>query len=530
MYEKLGRLMGRSYEETVQILVKSLRNAESQIRIEIMKTLEKVCSGMGSAISNVHKDIFKATKYCLTDRNMSVRVASANCIIEMINHASFLYTTELESLASLCFRAFDGSNYEVRCAVAKLLGTLLAFTQQCELTKKQMNTSQKGQLKSVSLEEALGILMSGFLRGGASFLKGTGEIIKGSSGVNREVRVGVTHSYVMFVQFMGSVWFEKNLNTFLVHILELVANPKAASSHVDAVYSRKCINFILKSVTGKMLGEKAQTSACKEIVQIISKKMRSIDFSPENAKDSNQETLFSQHLLVCALQELGSLTMSLGTSIQNLINDNSLNFIDTIYSVLIHPSCAARLAAAWCLRSICVACPNQITPLIDKLIEVIEKQKSSPEAISGYSSALAAVLGSVRYSPLGIPHTKGKIIFNTAEELLRSASQNSRMSLHRTQAGWLLIGAIMTLGSSVVKGLLPRLLLLWRNSFPKSTKDLESEKARGDSFTWQVTLDGRAGALSVMYSFLQNCNDLVTEDIIKKIFSPIESALAMLVK
>lgn len=45
----------------------------------------------------------------------------------------------------------------------------------------------------VPLQEALGILMSGFLRGGVGFLKGTGEIIKGSSSVNREVRVGVTH-------------------------------------------------------------------------------------------------------------------------------------------------------------------------------------------------------------------------------------------------------------------------------------------------------------------------------------------------
>lgn len=42
MYEKLGRMMGRSYEETVQILIKSLRSAESQTRIEIMLTLEKV--------------------------------------------------------------------------------------------------------------------------------------------------------------------------------------------------------------------------------------------------------------------------------------------------------------------------------------------------------------------------------------------------------------------------------------------------------------------------------------------------------
>lgn len=57
-----------------------------------------------------------------------------------------------------------------------------------------------------------------------------------------------------------------------------------------------------------------------------------------------------------------------------------------------------------------------------------------------------------RSTPLGIPHTRGKIIFNVGEELLRSASQNSRLSRERTQAGWLLIGAIMTLGPAVVKG------------------------------------------------------------------------------
>lgn len=51
------------------------------------------------------------------------------CLLEMLNHASFLYTTEIESVATLCFRAFEGSNYEVRCAVAKLLGTLVAMTQ-----------------------------------------------------------------------------------------------------------------------------------------------------------------------------------------------------------------------------------------------------------------------------------------------------------------------------------------------------------------------------------------------------------------
>lgn len=49
----------------------------------------------------------------------------------------------------------------------------------------------------------------------------------------------------------------------------------------------------------------------------------SSDFSPENAKDCNQETLFGQHLLVCALQEMGLLMLSLGTTANNLITETS---------------------------------------------------------------------------------------------------------------------------------------------------------------------------------------------------------------
>jgi hypothetical protein len=49
------------------------------------------------------------------------------------------------------------------------------------------------------------------------------------------------------------------------------------------------------------------------------------DFNPENAKDFNQETLFSQHLLVCALQEMGSIILGLGTTAGNLLTDQSLS-------------------------------------------------------------------------------------------------------------------------------------------------------------------------------------------------------------
>lgn len=102
---------------------------------------------------------------------------------------------------------------------------------------------------------------------------------------------------------------------------------------------------------------------------------------------------------------------------------------------------------------------------------------------------------------------------------------------------------------------LPKMLLLWRNVFPRSQKELEAEKARGDSFTWQVTLEGRAGALcgikellllllrsskasthssdhcfssAAMRSFVAHCPELLTEDVIRRLMSPIECAMTML--
>lgn len=92
-----------------------------------------------------------------------------------------------------------------------------------------------------------------------------------------------------------------------------------------------------------------------------------------------------------------------------------LNFVlfsgllETVTSVLLHPSMAARLAAAWCLRCVAVALPYQLTPLLDRCAERINNLKSSPEAVSGYSFAMAALLGGVHQCPLGIPHSKGKV-------------------------------------------------------------------------------------------------------------------------
>ncbi|XP_010214814.1 PREDICTED: HEAT repeat-containing protein 5A, partial [Tinamus guttatus] len=204
--------------------------------------------------------------------------------------------------------------------------------------------------------------------------------------------------------------------------------------------------------------------------------------------------------------------------------------LEAVISVILHPSVAVRLTAAWCLRCVAVALPSYASLLLDRCIDRLSALKSSPEAVTGYSFAAAALLGAVKLCPLGIPHGKGKVIMTVAEDLLCSASQNSRISLQRTQAGWMLIAALMTLGPAVVQHHLPRILLLWKCIFPSSPKDLETEKTRGDSFTWQVTLEGRAGALCAIKSLVSHCAGLLTDEVVQRLLPPLPSAVDLLIQ
>lgn len=95
-------------------------------------------------------------------------------------------------------------------------------------------------------------------------------------------------------------------------------------------------------------------------------------------------------------------------------------------SVLLHPSVSARLAAAWCLRCVAVALPSQGAVLLDRCAERLNALKSCPEAVAGYSSAIAALLGAVQHCPLGIPHTKGNVRTGTGLHL-----GNLAMNTHR---------------------------------------------------------------------------------------------------
>lgn len=234
-----------------------------------------------------------------------------------------MWTTELENVATSCFKALEGSNYGVRVSVAKLLGTVMAtalmpkqaagrlkdrfslvaelisfylcvnvcfpsHAPECEAGHSGGGAGADGHGLSAWRfwlpEKWWGDVERGRLcQQGSAGGRHAGEAISCSSDPPPTPRLSdakafspFPQAYVVFVTTLGGQWLERNFATFLSHVLDLVSHPRATQTHVEAVYSRRCVSFMLRATLGGLLGEKAQIAAGKEICQAIGKQMRAV--------------------------------------------------------------------------------------------------------------------------------------------------------------------------------------------------------------------------------------------------------------
>lgn len=173
---------------------------------------------------------------------------------------------------------------------------------------------------------------------------------------------------------------------------------------------------MLRLTLGKLLAERAQLIACKELIAVVAKycpgTKNSLVFRQEDAtattnSSSQQNANEFQHTIVAALLSLGQLVACLGSSVGNELLDSGPaatarpgfkagGILEVVFSALQHPSHAPKVAAAWVLRCLCVAAPSNLTLTLDECLNGLEGLKDNVDAISGYSCAIAALLGAVR--------------------------------------------------------------------------------------------------------------------------------------
>ncbi|KAL5963194.1 HEAT repeat-containing protein 5B [Taenia solium] len=590
IYRSLGRLCGRSFEETVGILTKMIKQVESQTRCEILTTLMNIVTGLGAAETACFRDIFKVARSFINDRVLAVRLAAVQCLNSLTRYHPHFFTSDLDAVMSMCIKGLDGSNHAVRMEIAKLLGFVLAKTQldsgisvvigsgnsiTSNASTGGVSSNQNltgGRSKPTTLDDIFTLLSSAFLRGPSRFHKG-------SSSVSREVRAGITYVYLEFLTHLGSDWLVAHSYTMLSHCLSLLTSPRTTSTPSEAAFTRLCLGgYLLPRLLRRHFSEAAQVAVARHLLVLLSLRMRkrtnqSLQGQSQlrglgkglrpvsSAEQLGEQTTGSPSgsgsgggsedgsggagtsggsggsscggaddpsYLICCLNVLTEVIRWLDSSVAPILSSPS-NLVDTLFEAcLCNTSLGVRVAAAAVLRQLAIALPSQRVPLMDRCMSVLSSAASA-DSISGHSLALGGLVAGSRLGELGIPSAKGKAVFSLAEDLLRIANQNSRLTMARTQAGWYLLGSCMALGPTAVRPHLPRLILLWRNAFPRSTRELEAEKQRGDAFTWQVTLEARAGALCSMQAFLEYCAPAMAgENVARRLLSPLECALNLL--
>ena len=75
----------------MQVLLKGLKNAESQTRSETMLALKSILSGLGSSANMCHRDVYKAAKLCLVDSRQTVRTSAAQVQIIYLNISLLIF-------------------------------------------------------------------------------------------------------------------------------------------------------------------------------------------------------------------------------------------------------------------------------------------------------------------------------------------------------------------------------------------------------------------------------------------------------
>lgn len=361
LYEKLGRSAGGVFPDALQALVKSIKSSDSSIKKASVYSMDQMITGLETSASYGYKDLSKAFRSCMTDKSLSVRCKAVLGLRSLSLYYNVTYTSDLDSNIALCLKVLEGANYDCRIAVAQLLGTILSKA-------IQFKPPEGSKIKSYSTDEVFSFLSMSFLHGSISLLKTSG-VDLGKSVTPREVRVGVTEAYTFFFKELGSQWVVNNLTYTVSHLLDLLSNSKSTPSHVEAVYSRKCISFVMECLINSLLGEASQLEIAKILIISVHKQMSALSKS-ENSSVSDLQS--SQHIISTALYQLSSVVLRLGTASVTLITEHipvsqgkNIMFTETLFEVLLHPSSAARLTAAWCLRCTATAVPAQLTALVD---------------------------------------------------------------------------------------------------------------------------------------------------------------------
>ncbi|KAG1473645.1 hypothetical protein G6F56_000838 [Rhizopus delemar] len=521
------------FAETAILFLKVIKNNSNTLllRIETVTAFTLLLKGAGKAATDqILKDLMKQLRNGLVDKALAMRVASAQCLQSVIQHATQSFTQiEIETLLQHCLKAFEGSTFAVRRAVSSLCATLLLFTQTpatidpAKPNIRHASTGEETHIGASKAEESVSNKNTTLLSIEEMLSQLSTPYNKPIS--SRELKTGLIETYATLFILLGTEFVEANYSTITKHILCEILDHEKDLLASDSTYLRAQVNFLLHhTINKKLLSEHGQATAIKILVGHWVKKWPAL--MPNQVAPSKQILLCVTNLiaqLVCELEGAAS-------SMQSYM-------IEPLFVLLTHPSFSVQMAAVWCIRCFSNSCPSNLLYLLPKSMNLLEKDLNNlanPAATVkiyqrtiAYAYTAAAIMSVFPAHPIYTSFELSARAMSLSSQLIRQTNKDPKIASVQVQVAWALVGSVMCLGPSLVKIHLPQLLLLWKSALPKpSGKEVNSIRSEPE---WSFLFHTRECVVSSIYSFLlHNSQSLVTLDIAKRIAALLNNTLAFL--
>ncbi|XP_039034805.1 protein SWEETIE isoform X2 [Hibiscus syriacus] len=467
LYQHFGRRITSGLFETTIIATKLMKFHEEFVRQEALLMLQNALEGCGgSAAASAYTEAFRLiTRFGIGDRAFIVRIASARCLKAIANIGGpGLGVGELDSLATQCVKALEDSITSVRDAFAEALGSLVALG---------MNPEAQVQPKGKGPFPPLKKLEGGLQR--HLVLPFT----KASGSRSKEIRVGLTLSWVFFLQaiHLKYQYLDTELQNYALNILDLLCTDASFDAHAVA-----CVLYILRVGVTDQMTEPSQRS----FTVFLGEQLQSSEASPS--------------MKIAALRTLSYTLKTLG----EVPHEFKEVFDNTVDAAISHSSQLVRVEAALTLRTLAEVDPTSVGSLIsygvtilNALRESVSFEKGSNlqvelDSLHGQATVLAALISISQKLPLGYPARLPKAVLEVSKKLLTESSRDAITAKIEEEAGWLLLSSLLSsMPKEELEDQVFDILSMWAGLFNGNPEDVirESGDLQPMIRVWSAAVD-----------------------------------------
>ncbi|KIL90920.1 hypothetical protein FAVG1_05616 [Fusarium avenaceum] len=527
----------------IKLLKASSNNAG--MRAACLTALAKIVGMVEGSMDEVAaRDIWKQGRnHASSDKGHLVVASACRALRTLFKHTPyFLNSSDFDKLETAVSKAFDSPSAQVRQAAAECYAEALfqghsegglpeVASPKGKKSKKALKrqstipniaddeleipsrssspapSGKRSQVLALSLTDILKNLSSQYVKSSAS---------------NR-TRAAIGVCYGKLFRRLGEKLVETNYLKIVESLaIDVLGYPTIINNRYRLLISRKIVDVVIQDVIGrKILGESGQISAAKALINNIFKNYpQALAEKPEPSK----------HTLIATLSAVSSLIQSLGSA----ANSFAESCRDGLLQVLQHSSYTVQVFASHCMKTLVLACPQQLLPCLSVCMNSLNRElsllgsgRNSPRRCIGFAHGLAATLSASPARPLHGSVEINSRVLTIATNMLKSSSQAQlRVASTQIQVAWVLIGGLMSLGPNFVKIHLSQLLLLWKNALPKPlAKDNTSARSFLEvSFLTHV----RECAMGSILAFLEFNSRLLTVDVSKRIAAMLQNTTAFL--